>query len=468
MTPTHLDRIAGWAGATIAGADPGTAATALVAGVGSDTRSFRPGDLFAALSGEHFDGHGFVAAAAAAGAAAALVSREIAGLPAGFPQLVVPDVLAALQRLAAAYRRQLPARVVGVTGSNGKTTTKEFCAVALGTRFRVGATRGNLNNHIGVPLTLLSLGAEDEAAVIEMGMNHPGEIAPLAAMAAPQTGVITNIGIAHIEHLGSREAIAEEKGALARALPPDGCLVLDAEDDFSAHLAAQTAARKLTTGFRRGDLRAESIRAEEGGSRFEVVSEAGRSGCFLPVPGEHMVRNALLAIAAAVSFGIPPEEAAAALAGASAGKGRLQRREVRGVAVIDDSYNANPDSMLAALETVSKMPGAGRRIAVLGQMNELGERSRQAHGAVGEAAARLADALLTVGPVAAEIARAAEAAGLRECFALGSAEEAAGRLAEMAEPGDLVLVKGSRGARMERVIEAFERGEPARAGASAP
>jgi UDP-N-acetylmuramoyl-tripeptide--D-alanyl-D-alanine ligase len=458
MAPVTLRQVIDWTGARLVGMPRHPADEPLFSGVGTDTRTFKAGGLFVALSGENFDGSTFVAKAVAAGAAAAIVADDVGGVPPGFPLLRVPDTLAALQALAAAYRLTLPTRVLGVTGSNGKTTTKEFCAKVIGSTGSVAATRGNLNNHIGVPLTLLSIEPGHAVAVVEMGMNHAGETAPLAEMARPEAGIITNVGVAHIEHLGNREAIAEEKAALARALPADGCLIIDAEGDFADYLAGQTAAPTVRVGFSKGEVRAASISFGPEGSRFTVREGSDTAECLLPVPGEHMVRNALFAVAAGRYFGIGLDACAAALARASAGSGRLQQREIRGVHVIDDSYNANPDSMVAALETAARMVVPGRKFAALGQMNELGSLTVAGHRAVGKAAAGRVDHLITVGPVAEDIARAATESGLSAVEALGDVGEAAARLDELLKPGDLLLVKGSRGARMERVIQAYERG----------
>lgn len=475
MERVSLATIAGWTGARVEGGPPDLAGRAAT-GVGTDSRTLAPGHLFVALSGDHFDGHRFVAAVAAAGAVAAVVERVPAGVPAGFPMLVVPSALAALQGLAAAYRRTLPLRVVGVTGSNGKTTAKEFAAAVLASRLRVAKTAGNLNNHIGVPLTLLGAGREHDVAVVEMGMNHPGEIAPLAALAAPVVGVITQIGVAHIEFMGTREAIAREKAALAEALPAEGRLILDADGDFCGFLRGRTRARVMTVGLRAGDLRGEDLAPAGGGTRFTMVEGWERAAVQLPVPGEHMVRNALLAAAVGRVFGVALAECAERLGGVSPGAGRLARRLIAGVTVLDDSYNANPDSMIAALTTLAAAAdGAGDgggarplRVAVLGQMNELGAAAEAGHRAVGAAAAGCADLVVTVGAGAAAIGAAAREGGVPEVRAAADADEAAAVVAGRVRAGDVVLVKGSRGARMERVIAAFEREADRRAAAAQP
>ena len=453
MNPIALNQIAEWMGA--APSSPGGAAT--VTGVSTDTRTIGPGALYVALRGPLFDGHVFVSEAARRGAVAAVVDTACEA-PEGFPLIRTENTLAALQALAGAYRKTLPVRIVGVTGSNGKTTAKDFTAAVLGTRFSTLKTEGNLNNHIGVPQMLLRLDASHQAGVIEMGMNHAGEIAPLAEMAAPEAAIITNIGIAHIENLGSREAIAAEKAALAEAVPDWGSVILDADDDYTPFIAERIKASLKTIGLEKGDLRASGIAFDENGSRFEVESAGERLPASLPVPGAHMVRNALFALAAGTVFGVPLAEGIAALAAVELTKGRLQSRLVRGIHFLDDSYNANPDSMIAALKTLAALPVAGRRVAVLGHMAELGQESDRGHRAVGEAVVREGiDVLVSVGPKASLIASAATGHGAPEVFQMQTTREAGGLLRELLKPGDLVLIKGSRSARMEQVLQEVEQ-----------
>ena len=460
MDAHSLGQIAEWAGGTLEQGD----SAQLIRQISTDSRTIAAGDLFVPLRGENFDGQKFVAETAARGAVGALVDAEwTGGVSDNFAIIRVPDTLLGYQKIAAAYRRTLPLKVIAITGSNGKTSTKDFVAAALGRRFRVTKTDGNLNNHVGVPRTILNATAEDEIAVWEMGMNHPGEIAVLAALAAPDVAIITNIGVAHIEYMGSREAIAEEKGSLAEALREGGTLILNAEDPFSESIAARTKARVILAGIQRGSIRAEDIRQDANGSEFTILERAHRCRAQLPVPGLHMVQNALLAVAAARVFASTLEEAAAGLASTPLTKARLQIRDIRGVQFLDDSYNANPDSMKAALQTLSDLETDGQRIAVLGQMGELGVESDRGHREVGAAAAALdIDQLISIGPVAAVIAEAARAAGLKATLAANSLDEAVEKLTDIAAPGDLVLIKGSRSARMERVLEEFARREVAR------
>src|SRR5205823_1422287 len=351
-----------------------------------------------------------------------------------------------------------PLKVLAITGSNGKTTTKDFSASVLGRKFRVTKTQGNFNNHVGLPRTILEANSDHEVGVWEIGMNHPGEVAPLAKIAAPNAAIITNIGVAHIEFMGSREAIAKEKGALAEAVDPTGTVILNADDPFSKDIATRTRAHVIFAGTHEGTIRAIDIQQSPDGSDFTIIEGAHRCRGQLPVPGIHMVQNALLAVAAGRAFGLSLEEAAAGLAGTPLTKARLQIKEVNGVQFLDDSYNANPDSMKAALQTLVELTADGKRIAVLGEMRELGKESECGHREVGETAAALKiDQLIAIGDVAAAIADAARDAGLENSSIVGSTSEAADLLIDLAAPGDLVLIKGSRLARTEDVIEAFAK-----------
>ena len=428
--------------------------------VSTDSRTIKPGDLFVALCGEHFDAHNFLEQVAKAGAAGALVSRDPpSGLPQTFAILRAADTLVAYQNLAANYRKTLPLKVLGITGSNGKTSTKDFAASILGRAFRVTKTEGNFNNHVGLPRTILEANRDHQFAVWELGMNHPGEIAALARIASPDAGTITNIGIAHIEFMGSREAIAQEKGALAEAIDPGGFVVLNADDDFSGSIANRTRARVIFAGVEEGAIRAIEVQQTAGGCEFTIVEGAHRCRARLPVPGLHMVQNAILAVAAGRAFGVSLEECAAGLVSAPLAKARLQIREIHGVQFIDDSYNANPDSMKAALRTLMELDVDGKRIAVLGRMLELGAESERGHREVGEAAATLGvDHLISIGNDT--IALAAEQAGLENSAIAQDASDAAEMLNEIVGPGDLVLIKGSRSSRTELVLDEFAKLQP--------
>ncbi len=459
MDALSLAQIAEFAGGTLVSSDRNDA----ISRISTDSRTIQAGDLFVPIRGDNFDGHRFVEQTAERGAAGALVDESWSGnVPDDFALIRVADTLVGYQNIAAAYRKFLGLKVLGITGSNGKTSTKDFAAAALGRRFRVAKTEGNFNNHVGLPQTILNASARDEVAVWEMGMNHPGEIATLARIAAPDAAIITNIGVAHIEFMGSREAIAQEKGALAEAVGSDGTVILNADDPFSESIARRTSGKVIMVGINNGSLRAEDIRQSAEGSEFTVLEGAHRCRAQLPVPGLHMVLNAILAIAAGRAFGVSIEDCAVGLASTPLTKARLQLREIRGVQFLDDSYNASPESMKAALRTLVELETDGQRIAVLGHMGELGAESERGHSEVGAAAAGLPiDRLITIGELGAPISTAAKAAGLQNTENVATAADAAELLAEHASPGDLVLVKGSRLARTERVLEEFSNQQSA-------
>jgi len=454
MDPLPLSTIAQFASGELNGES-----ARLIERVSTDSRTITQGDLFVALRGENFDAHKFIAQVAEAGAAAAIIDRDwTATPPRGLAVIRVHDTLAAYQQLAANYRKSLRLKVVGITGSNGKTSTKDFAASILARRFRVTKTEGNFNNHVGVPRTILEATSADEMAVWEIGMNHRGETAALAKLVAPDAAIITNVGVAHIEYMGSREAIAQEKGDLAVAVPANGFVILNADDPFSERIAARSKARVMFAGIQNGTIRASEIEQTADGAEFTISERAHRARVQLPVPGLHMVQNALLATAVGRVFAMTLEECAAGLHAAPLTQARLQMREVNGVQFIDDSYNANPDSMKAALRTLAELDVDGKRIAVLGQMGELGAESERGHREVGETAAELSiDELITTDATSAAIATAARRAGLVKSTAAKDTSEAARLLSAAASPGDLVLVKGSRSARTERVIEEFSK-----------
>src|SRR6266508_583895 len=412
MNPLPLSKIANFAGASLSSGD----GSVMIDKVSTDSRTVKVGELFVALRGENFDGHNFVESAAKAGAAGAIVDSNWKGkVPEAFALIRAKDTLQAYQNLAANYRKSLTLKVVAITGSNGKTSTKDFTASVLGRRFRVTKTEGNFNNHVGLPRTVLEATSRDQVAVWEIGMNHPGEVAALSKIAAPDAAIITNIGVAHIEFMGSREAIAMEKGALAEVIEPQGTVILNADDPFTEGIVARTRAKVVLAGTTGGAVRAIEIRQSPEGSEFTIVEGAHRCRAQLPVAGSHMVQNALLAVAAGRAFGLSIEECAAGLAAAPLTKARVQIKEIGGVRFLEDSYNANPDSMKAALRTLVELDAEGKRIAVLGEMRELGAESERGHREVGETAATLGvDQLITIGDAAELIAEGARTAGLED------------------------------------------------------
>jgi UDP-N-acetylmuramoyl-tripeptide--D-alanyl-D-alanine ligase len=459
MDPRTLSQVARMAGGALHVGTPGLReklGSIFVTTVGTDSRSIQAGQLFVALRGEHFDGHDFLSPAYQAGAAAALVDRYDSKL-ADLPQVVVNDTLGGLQRLARCYRAELRLAVVAVTGSNGKTSTKEMIAAVLREKFKVAKTAGNLNNHIGVPLTILEAAIDDQVGVFEMGMNHAGELAPLIEMVRARIGVITNIGMTHIGNLGSREAIAAEKALLAEAIPKEGFVVLNAHDDFSDWIAQRCVAQIVRVGINLGDVQATEIKHEPDGERFTVISGSQRVSVKLPVLGEHMIVNACLAVAVGLQSGMTLDLAVRGLEKTSIPGNRLKVQKIGSVLILNDAYNANPDSVIAALKTALNIPVKGRRIAVLGNMGELGLESEAGHRQVGKAVADFDfDELITVGADARLSSEAAREAGLLRAQPFDSHAEAIDALNDLLQPGDLVVVKGSRSAAMERVVLGLE------------
>jgi UDP-N-acetylmuramoyl-tripeptide--D-alanyl-D-alanine ligase len=451
MDPRTLNQIADWVGGKVYGKGGVT-----VGRVVTDSRLVRGGDFFVALRGEQLDGHRFLGEAQEAGAAGALVSRVRPDLV-GMTQIDVPDTLRALQRMAESYRGELRLKAVAVTGSNGKTSTKEMTASVLGERLSVSKTVGNYNNHIGLPLTVLAASEADEVGVFEMGMNHAGELAPLCEIARPDFAVITNVGVAHIGHLGSRAAIAREKSVVAESVSAGGCVVLNANDDFTDWIASRSHARVVRAGINRGDLQAREIQHTEKGETFLLTHRSENASVKLPVHGEHMVTNACLAAGVGLSFGLTLEEIADGLAKTAIPGNRLKVQKLGPVLVINDAYNANPESMVAALKTATSFAVRGRKIAALGRMGELGEESDAGHRRVGRAVAELAfDYLITVGEEARLIAQAANGAGLKRTREANTHEQAVEALLDYLEPGDLLLVKGSLSSAMDRVVRGLE------------
>jgi UDP-N-acetylmuramoyl-tripeptide--D-alanyl-D-alanine ligase len=437
--------------------------------VSIDTRTLAPGALFFAIRGPRHDAHLFLADAVARGAGGLVVEHGRAHgepLPAR-PVLAVDDTTHALGALAAGHRRGFRGPVVAITGSNGKTTTKEMCAAILSVAAPCLKNRGNLNNAYGLPLTLLEREARHRALVVEIGMNHRGEIAPLAAIAAPTVGVITNVGQAHIEHLGSREEIAREKGDLVAALAPGARAVLNADDRRVMGQAERTRADVLTFGLREpADVRASQLQSlGERGFAFDLIAPEGRVAVHLPTLGETAVINALAAAAAALAAGASLAHVAEGLASVQAVNGRMQRIALpRNVILLNDSYNANPQSMEVALRSLSALKGQSRGIAVLGDMGELGDAAPAAHRRAGALAAELGlDFLFALGAHADEIAQGAVDAGMPTERVRVEKDHDAVRLAVGAvlRGNDWVLVKGSRSMRMERIVEGLSRGAEA-------
>ncbi|NMJ44358.1 UDP-N-acetylmuramoyl-tripeptide--D-alanyl-D-alanine ligase [Roseomonas sp. JC162] len=452
-----------WTSDELRAATGGTlAAEVAVTGISIDTRSLAPGDLFVALRDTR-DGHDFVADALAKGAAAALVDRDPPGVAPDAPLLRVAETLAGLTALGAAGRARSDARVVGVTGSVGKTTTKEMLRVALAAFGPTHASAASFNNHWGVPITLARMPRDAAFAVIEMGMNQRGEIAPLTRLAQPHVGVITTTGTAHIGNLGSEEAIAEEKGDILLGIEAGGTLVIPADSRFATRLAArakETGLAVLTHGEAPGaDARLLSYEGSEDGGRAEILLRGERIGVMLAAPGRHVALNACAVLAAVAALGLSPRTAAAALPafGAPAGRGRRSRVVVPGgeALLIDDSYNASPPSIRAGLAVLAAQ-AATRRIAALGDMRELGDEAPAIHASLAPDAAQACDLVFCCGEMMGHLYRALPEG--RRGAHLPDSASLAPVLKQALRPGDAVLVKGSLGSRMAVVVEALTEG----------
>ncbi|MEK0313067.1 UDP-N-acetylmuramoyl-tripeptide--D-alanyl-D-alanine ligase [Cohnella sp. 56] len=501
MIRATLSEVAAWSGAVVAGGGAGAGAggETAIAGVSTDSRSIAPGQLFVPLAGDRFDGHAYIDKVVEAGAAAALWNRETA-VPAdpGIPLLLVDDTLAALQRLAAGYLASWSPRVIGVTGSNGKTTTKDLIAAVAGTVFKTAKTEGNYNNHIGLPLTILRADRNTEVLVLEMGMSGFGEIALLTRIARPDIAVITNIGESHMLQLGSRRGIAQAKLEIAQGLKAGGTLIYNGDEpllreELAALALPADAVRTLTFGETEAcDLRALDIATDADSASFAAAAGAGApageaadggaavaggaaadeatagaanaaaSRFAVPIPGRHNAVNALAAIAAARLLGIADADIARGLAGAQLTGMRIERvRAWNGALILSDAYNASPASVRAAIRLVAQLEGYRRKWLVLGDMLELGPDEEAYHAGIGrELCEGQADGLLAYGPrsalMASEAAQAMPGGTVRH---FTDKNELAEALLELVQPEDLVLVKASRGMRLEEVVRRLAAGK---------
>ncbi len=432
------------------------------AGVSIDTRTLARGDLFFALRGPNFDGHDFVGAAFERGAWGAVVTEGFApAAPVPGALLAVPDPVRALQEMSRTRRADLDIPFVGVTGSVGKTTTKEAIACALSARHRVTKTEGNLNNHLGVPLSILRVAPDATAAVYELAMTAPGEIRFLADLARPVVGVVTNVAEVHLESMGDLEAVARAKAELVEALPPGGAAILNWDDPRVRAMAASARAQVVSYGFGpEARLRAERVHLDENGTLFEIV---GGGSVRIPAWGRHLVYAALAAMATAEMLGVPATEARDALRGFRPASGRSAFRPLGRARLLDDSYNASPASVRAAVAALCERPGGAARIVVLGDMLELGARADALHEELGAHLARQPiDLLFLYGPLCEAVERGARRGGLSADAVrrFASHAEIAAALRERLRPGDHLLVKGSRGMRMEDVIRPLEADLP--------
>lgn len=429
----------------------------VLSGVGTDSRSIRRDELFVALRGERFNGHDYIPQAVSAGASAVVCAEAIPAMPGpGVSVIRVADTLKALGDLARFHRQRFQVPVIGITGSNGKTTTKEMIAAILAAKFNIVKTKLNFNNEIGLPLTLMEMDETTEAVVLEMGMRGEGQIRYLAGIARPTIGVVTNVGVTHIELLGSREGIARAKGELIESLPTDGLAVLNGDDPLVTSMAEVFPGRSVFFGLNPGerlDITATEIKPEAGGQRVEINGQWGRFSLFLPLPGRHNVANLLAAAAVGLSLGVSPSEIAGSVPELTAVEKRLRILETGRITVIDDTYNASPPSVKAALEVLKALPNPGRKVAVLGDMLELGPISKEAHFEIGVEVAKTAcSALFAFGPRAEETVRAAEKKGVDARHYQDKGALVSDLISYLA-PGDAVLIKGSRGLRMDEVVE---------------
>ncbi|MBN2684695.1 MAG: UDP-N-acetylmuramoyl-tripeptide--D-alanyl-D-alanine ligase [Pontiellaceae bacterium] len=436
ISPAEL---AQWSGSVWSGAVPPS-----VRGVCHDTRTLKVGDLYVALRGDRFDGHDFVAQAFEKGAACALVQDDFS--MGDYPLLKGSDPLKGLQKLARGYRETWSGIVVGITGSVGKTTVKEMCAAVLSKKGSVHRTAGNFNNHIGLPLSMLSMPRTAAYGVFELGMSHPGEIAELAEILRPTVAIITDICNAHRESFDSLEAIAREKATLLNALPSSGLAILDSDSEWFELMRSQTSARTVSISFGgAGDYVGRKV----GDSILEVngVEYA------MPLPGEHIMRNALRAIALGLEWGEAPSAICEGLRRFQNAPMRWQELELNGVHFVNDAYNANPLSMRAGLNTFAALKGSGKKWVVLGGMRELGESEAAEHAALGRLVDELHfDGVIAVGALAQQI-QCPQTERFHYC---AEAVEAAQILKENLRAGDHVLLKASRGERLERVLDCFK------------
>jgi len=438
----------------------GVAGGKLFRGISTDTRTVQPGNLFIALVGERFDGHQFIAQAVSKGASGVVVSREAAEHE-NVTVIQVENTLAALQAVAQYHRRRYEIPVIAVTGSNGKTTTKDMLAAVLSSRFNVLKTEANFNNEIGLPLTLLKLEPGHEAAVVEMGMRARGEIRELAEIALPTVAVVTNVGETHVETLGSIDNIAAAKAELVESIAHDDLVVLNADDPRVRAMQTKTKGRVVLYGLHSDAcVRAENITAttDMNGAwitQFRCISPRGSFPVTLHAVGVHNVYNALAAITVGWELGLKSSEIQEGISRFVPGAMRLEIKQCGGYTVINDVYNASPLSMAAAISALAAI-GSGRKIAVLGDMLELGDAAVAAHRQIGrQAAAQGVDMVLTVGELAGHIKAAASEHGVAISRAFQNHQEAIGALRSLLQPGDCVLVKGSRGMKMEMVLELF-------------
>ena len=447
-----LKQLAAWCGSTVKAEWEDIPVHAVT----SDSRKVQPGSLFVAIKGEKFDGHDFAASAMAQGAAAVLVQKPVEE---NIPQILVEDTIKAYGSMAAGYRRTMGVTVVGVTGSVGKTTTKEMVSTILQSTFRTAKTEGNHNNDLGLPMTILDMPADTQMAVLEMGMNHFGEMAYLTSIAMPDISVITNIGTSHIEYLGSREGILKAKMEIMQGMDRKGVAVFNGDELLLWNLKEMEGHKKYYYGIENPmcDVIAENIQQMDGGMSFLVKGMGQRFEVFVPSEGVHTVYNALAAITVGLIQGVKAEKMQYWLAHFQNTGMRQQVLEENGMTIIADCYNAGPESMEAALNVLGDRETTGRRIAVLGDMLELGTRSMAEHYRIGRLAVSKADVVYAYGTYSDRLITGAITGGMESKNAIhfSTHEAMAQKLRAVAKPGDVLLFKGSRGMKMENVLKLF-------------
>lgn len=441
--------------AATGGAVFGSAGSQEFSGVSTDTRTVKSGDLFVALKGERFDAHDFIEQAVQRGVTGVVVSRTDIGVPSGITTILVEDTLKALQDLARFHRRRFHIPIVAITGSNGKTTTKDMTAAVLGSRYSVLKTEGNFNNEIGLPLTLLKLTHNHQAAVIELGMRGRGEIAELADISEPTIGVVTNVGETHIELLGSLNNIAAAKSELVAAIPSNGIIILNGDNEYVRGMGSKANGQVIIYSVRRdGEVTATNIQADRTHTTFDCSYQGKTFTVLLPSLGLHNVYNALAAISVGFSLGLAEEEICRGLLHFRPSAMRQHIEQIGEYTVINDAYNASPLSMLSAIDTLCQV-ATGRKVAVLGDMLELGDIAIEAHLRIGRVLGEnKIDCVVTVGELAKYIAQEAKEVEV-EAEACDNHEQAQQALTRILRPGDTILIKGSRGMKMEQILKLF-------------
>jgi UDP-N-acetylmuramoyl-tripeptide--D-alanyl-D-alanine ligase len=424
-------------------------------GVSTDTRTVKKGDLFVPLVGDKFDGHDFIHQAVEKGAVGVVFSHKDMVVPSHITAIFVTDTLLALQDLARFHRQRFTIPVVAITGSNGKTTTKDMAAAVLSNQFHVLKTEANYNNEIGLPLTLLQLTHEHEVAVVEMGMRGKGQIRQLANIALPTIAIITNVGETHLELLGSIENIAAAKAELLEVIPENGLAILNGDNVYVREMAKKIKSRIVLFGLEQGDIKAENIHMKIQSVDFVCRSAWNAFSVEIPTTGKHNVYNGLAAIALGMELGMTVNRISSGLNDFNASPMRLHIEKLGDYLIVNDAYNASPMSMAAAIDTMVEV-AEGRKVAVLGDMLELGPIAVAAHENMGEKLAQCnVDIVVTVGELAANIASKASACGIGQVVSCSNHEQAQAELKKVLQPGDTILIKGSRGMKMENIINMF-------------